>query len=532
MSASGAARPAPVLVLGLLGLGVALYLARLIGGFTYYPGSLYDARFNQAVLEHLWLWASGRAESLANPAYFYPFKDILYFSDAHFGTGWLYVGARALGAPREIAFDLWFLVGMAASFAAAFYAFRQFGFAGVSAAIGAALFAFSLPMLSQDLHAQLVYRFGVPLAILEFVRFVSRPRLRPLFLLAFWVSWQFLCSIYIGVFLVEALALMAIWALIGRKNFPILAVDASPSRAADIALGGLALAAVAAAALMLARYAETSHAYGLRRSYWEVEFLLPRWSSFVSQARSLSVGWLAAWLPHPYLGWEHQLFPGLGVLALAILGFRAREERRVAWTCVFVLAAFVVLTLDVDGYSIYYFLVDVPGLNAIRGVSRFALVAAFFVAWLATVGFDRALRSDSSAAQIAAIVALALASADIGLFSVAHEDIAAAKARISALTAGLDGAALRARGAVLFRFGEGTVDDETVRDIDLMIAAQDLGLQSFNGYSGSDPPLYKHPKSCAEAKAWIGEAEAFPNRRPGGENLIARAQPVPAAACP
>jgi hypothetical protein len=516
-----------------IAVAIGFYLWRLIGLFTQFPGTRIDARFNQVVLEHLWLWTTGRADALADPAFFYPYKSILYLSDAHFGSGWIYVIFRALGAPREIAFDLWFLVGMATSFAAAAFVLRRFGLPTVAALFGACVFAFSLPMLAQDAHAQLVYRFATPLAALAAIEWLRGPSLRRLATLTLWVAWQFLCSVYLGVFLVEFLALFAAVASAARLR----PRSAAPAGLPGAALAWLAAPAAALAAYMLWRHAEVSRSFGIQRMMSEVEGMAPHWTSLLSQQGAPTDAWFSSLLPQhtQYWQWEHQLFPGFGVLLLAAVGawsaVAQRENRAAVAACVFAILGLLALTMDIDGAGLYRWLAQAPGLNAIRSPGRVTLVMAFPLAWLAALGVARLRQSGSQAAAVLLTVGLFLSLVDIAGYRSASVDIAASRARVATMAAGLDGAALRAQRAVLVRFGDGETWDEAMQDIDLMIVAQDLGVSAYNGYSGSYPPMFKNPRNCADARAVIASLDALPFKRAGADDVAARAVIVPPGAC-
>jgi hypothetical protein len=287
--------------------------------------------------------------------------------------------------------------------------------------------------------------------------------------------------------------------------------------------------ATALAAFMLWRHAEIARAYAVHHDLAEIGEMAPRWTSLLSMAGAPSVGWLSALLPHHTImwDWEHQLFPGLGVLLLAAAGARGRG----AALCLVAVVGLLALNLDVDGAGLYRFTSQLPGLNAIRSPGRVALIAAFPLAWLAALGVTALRRSGTQAAFAALAVGLGLALIDIASFRSASVSIAAAQARVSAMAQGLDGEALRARRAVLLRFGDGSNEQETIRDLDLMIAAQDLGVQTINGYSGSVPPGYQRPRDCAEARAWLGKVDALPYKRAGAENVAARAVIAPPDAC-
>ena len=509
-------------------VAAAFYLWRLIGPFDRFPGTTIDARFNQVVLEHLWLWVSGQADSLADPAFFYPYRGVLYLSDTHFGSGWLYTIFRALGAPREIAFDLWFVAGMASTFAAAAYAFRRFGLPAAGAAVGALVFAFSLPMLAQDTHAQLVYRFAVPLATLACVEFVRALALRSGAALALWVGWQFLCSVYVGVFLCEWLVFVAVFAWLAPPPQP----SSARGDGVPVALGIAAALALGLAGYMLWRHAEIARAYAIHRDVAEIGEMAPRWTSLLSMAGAPSVGWLSAWLPHhtSMWDWEHQLFPGLGVLLLAGAG-AARGRGPVVALCLAASVGLLAFNLDVNGAGLWRYTSQLPGLNAIRSPGRVAIVVAFPLAWLVGLGAAALRRSGSQAAFAVLAVGLGLALIDIAGFRSASVPIASARARVAAMEKGLDGEALTARRAVLLRFGGDSNEQETMRDLDLMIAAQDLRVRAINGYSGSVPPLYQRPRDCAEAKAWAAKLDALPFKRAGAEDMASRVVIVPPGAC-
>ncbi len=174
------------------------------------PGDLGDARFNSVILEHGYQWLTGQADRLWSPGFFYPFERVLGFSDNHFGTFWVYAAARAFGAVRENAFLFWFLVGNALNFFSCLWVLRRFGFRAIAASYGAFVFAFSLPVLHQEGHAQLFYRFAIPLAVWAWWEALEHRRLLDIFITTFWVAIQFLCSIYLGVFLGYLLVAMSL----------------------------------------------------------------------------------------------------------------------------------------------------------------------------------------------------------------------------------------------------------------------------------------------------------------------------------
>ena len=180
-------------------------LSDAAGWMMMIPGDLGDSRFNSVILEHLYQWVTGATPSLWSPRFFYPFERVLAFSDNHFGSGWAYVVFRLLNLPREEAYLGWFLIGAVLNFWACWWALRQLGFSIVGAATGAFVFAFGLPALHKESHAQLIYRFAVPLAFAAWYRFLTLPSGTRLAQVILFCGLQFLCSIYLGIFLVYLL---------------------------------------------------------------------------------------------------------------------------------------------------------------------------------------------------------------------------------------------------------------------------------------------------------------------------------------
>ncbi len=198
------------LILALSVIALFGYLLPAIGYFQMVPGDLGDARFNSVILEHGYQWLTGQVDSLWSPGFFYPFEKVLGFSDNHFATFWVYAAARAFGAVREDAFLVWFLVGNTLSFVSCLWVLKRFGFSAIAASCGAFAFAFSLPVLHQEGHAQLVYRFAIPLAVFAWWEVLAHKRFLGIFIAVFWVAIQFLCSIYLGVFLGYLLEAMSL----------------------------------------------------------------------------------------------------------------------------------------------------------------------------------------------------------------------------------------------------------------------------------------------------------------------------------
>lgn len=514
-------------------LAMGCQIFHVIGFFDRFPGDLFDARFNQFILEHIYRWTQGRVEHLADPPFFYPYRDMLYFSDTHFGTAAFYCLARLLGAPREVAFDLWFLSGLALTFVATAYVLRQFGLRTLSACAGACLFTFALPAIQIfSGHVQFAQRAGVPLATLVMVRLVNKPSLRQIFLLVLWVSWQFLCSVYMGIFLVEMLAIIALVAIDRPSIFPQLEIQERTSGIFEIiALGILAAIIAGLASYMLFQHWHFAHMYSVKSDIGLALFTAPRWSTFLFNSSPFSF-WMNAWLPPPRFGDDLQLFIGFGTLCLAIIGVRSYwndpKYHRLIILCFVIVIVFLLTIVDFFGLSLSILLSFLPVFSVIRSWGRVSLVFTWPIAFLAALGIEKWQKSHKQCSKILISLALTIALLDIAFYPSEFTYAQDSRTSIRKAVGNIDYEALQKKHAVLFHFlGDGS--SNTV-NTDLMLAAQDLDLVTINGYSRAAPPL-PSPRTCEEAKIAFRVLDTLPLKREGANNIAARTFIVPPQTC-
>ena len=505
------------------------------------PGDLIDGRFNMFVLEHIYQWLIGRAGSLVSPAIFYPFPDVLFFSDNHAGSVLIYALFRALGKSEYIAYDSWFLVGYLTTFAAAYYAMARFGAGALSSALGAAIFAFGLPSLSQFGHAQLVYRCGVPLALL-YLWWGLRDRSERYFLLSFvCLCFQFLLSIYLGMFLLILMAAFAIAALLcepdlRRRSERRLADGSGPERTFNVwrslqdgrvvVAVLLAILGAAATLAMFAGYAHASREYGFKREWTEIAAMIPRPVSYLLMAKLPYWAPISAFLSQDIpVAHEHDLFMGFGALGFFLVGLLAvvRNSRAALGAtparamAIALLLVVLVTTFLAKDFTLYYPLAFLPGLNAIRAVTRIGLVLAFPAALIAAVGMQ--VLVDGSKPKMAGILIAALLVSLTGYEFVTTlrsvSPIQDSKRRVRAIVAAAQERASGVRSPILL------VADPTGQDLavqlDAMLAAQKLGWPTINGYSGNSPPGETADADCALAARQLGEYQTWRTSRPGDD---------------
>jgi len=482
------------------------YLMRATGYFAAIPGSIADdPLYNSFVLEHLYRVAGGSAE-LWNPQFFYPFKGVLAFSDNHLGSSIPYLLARIAGLPREHAFDAWFVTGTLLNFGSAFYAIRRFGATTAAAALGAFFFTFALPVPAQDGHAQLVYRFSIPLATLALWQMFERRRVIDLARVIAFTVWQFYCSIYLGLFLSYLLAALIMAIAVVRGPGPWIhwrANLANEQRSSWLAAGALLLVSAIAFSYLVGSYWLISQAYGLWRPVQTITELLPRPGSYLIADNSPLLSWLGRNVQVAGR-WEHQLFIGFGATALiaAAVAFRRRSHAApgLALSALIAFGGLVAGTLCIGETSLYHLIAGLPGIEGIRAVSRVILVMLMPLSLLVALGVDAIwsrVRTPGLALPVLASLA-ALVIVEPLSFRAGGTPIETWHARLDRAKALLP-SVLPQHPILMLRSSSDKVDELVLTELYAMVLGQDLGYPVLNGHSGFHPPGYE-PRTCASAR--------------------------------
>lgn len=471
------------------------------------PGDLGDARFNLYILEHIYQWLAGSKSSLFSLEIFYPFPDTLFFSDTHAGSALVYTFFRAIGISEYAAFDFWFFTGYLTTFIAAYYALARMGAGFLSAGLGATIFAFSLPSLAQFGHAQLVYRCGVPLALLYLWLGARTGAARHLLVAVIWLCLQTLMSVYLGIFLFLLMTALALALIIGERKSQIRLATSrhtepgsprfllSPS-APDGTLIAVLLVFVIITGALLYGHARVSRIYELRRSWGEIASMLPRPGSYLLMDplpswNQITAG-IGASIPMRH---EHNMFIGLGALGFCLAGIaglvRGSEKAIGIMPARAMLAAGIAIALLVTifgSFSLYRIFALAAGFNAIRAVTRIILVLMFPVAVIAAVGL-RTLIDDFRPRAVgvsASLLLTLLTTYEICAIVKPVFSATEANRRTEAIIAQARSRAAGVRPPILAVIEPGETWD--VAQLDAMMAALRLGWPTVNGYSGNSVP--------------------------------------------
>lgn len=487
-------------------IGFFGYVMNTTDWFKAIPGDLYDARFNSVILEHLFQWSKGEVSKLWSPAFFYPFENVLAFSDNHFGSGAVYILFRAFGQAREQAYLYWFVVGNILNFGVTYCVFRRLGFSVIASGVGAFVYAFGLPALLKEAHAQLIYRFAIPLSFLSMYQYLQTKEPLRLAQTIFWLAIQFLCSIYLGIFLIYLLTALTIaYAWIDSKClFSRLGdgwkIQAINKRVLSIILLIFSLIAITA---LLYKYQSVSRHYGFHRTIAEILSMMPQPSSYLIADRSRLTSWIGAYVTSTPMRHEQQMFFGVGLWVLALIGiwriYYSGPYKNIGRVALITLLILIISTLSIHDFSIYKLFLYLPGFSSVRAVSRIVLVMLLPMGILAGIAMEYAvtLRSNAISRAMILCVFLLLLTTETVSYRPFNTPISAWHARQTQITELIANSLNLKKEDILFVTGNASAGYQVEAiELDAMILAQDLGVATLNGYSGNVPKEYISPYPC------------------------------------
>jgi hypothetical protein len=462
---------------------------------------------------------------------FYPYPNALGFSDNHAGSAMFYVAFRFLGFDQYQAFKGWFAIGYVGTFIAAYIVLVRLQSPPLIAGMGAFLFAFCLPSVAQFTHAQLNFRWGVPFAFFYSFQLVRTKAPSDLYKLITAFSAQFLFSIYLGFFTViycSLLFLLLLWPF-GRTP-----KEAGPGAFAEfrnclkrksLLTHSLFVAVLMSAASVfnLVFYYYVSRQYEIQRSWDHIYSMIPRAQSYLLMD---SLPYWASISEHiqgiPTRN-EHQLFLGIPTIALfvAALVFLAWHEirgrmqaQRVMWAMTVTVCLAFALFLALGPATIYGALGALPGVGAIRAVTRHILVGAFPVIMVGCLFLTQVLQRPEWSRWAAVLPAVFVAWHAFDVWSMQKAAFSSddARKRISVSVAAIKAGGNYSPDKVLAYFGN-VSESWYVRMIDGMLIAQELRIPSLNGYSAFFVPGYDINGSCAGFLRQLFEYRAWAERK-------------------
>ena len=499
------------------GVGMLLqFHPMLLSGLRRMQSDWGDTRLNNYILEHGYRWLLGLPghERFWSPPVFYPVPNTAAYADVLLGVAPFYWPWRIAGFEPDTAFQLWLLTIATLNFVSALVLFsRGFRCRPIASAVGAMLLSFASVRTAQVMHAQLIAHFYIAIAILAVLEiFRPEPELRAgvatlerrsawVFALAGAVVAQIYSSFYYGWYLIFALTIAALWAIVipgTRKRFLVTI------RANLPALGGAVVAASLLLTPLAMHYLRARQQVGTR-SFLVVETMLPRLQSWAYMgADSWLYGWLAKHGSFHNLSMENEQQLGLGIATTVCAAFglwMGRRRRAVQFAVIVPLTMALLATEWPGGFAPWHAIyLLVPGADSLRAVSRIGVALLFPASLGVAILIDAltrtrrippsrtapALRRRDLLRRTVIVVALiaVIVAEQVRRLQFQSYDKNEMRARVARVVNGI-GASCAA-----FVYMPAEEGDPQHFHADAMWASMERGIPTLNGYSGNMPPAW------------------------------------------
>ena len=495
--------------------------------FSKLPGDMGDTRFNQYVLEHFYQFITNRTTSFWNAPFFYPFKNTIAFSDSHLGSAPIYSFFRFIGFNQNTSLQIWIIIGYITNLLVANTILFKLGMKPLSAALGAFLFSFGLPVMAQENHIQLTYRFCVPLVSFFFWKFSNKPKLTSALFLIICLTMQFYFSIYIGFFLVLLVLIMIFMIPVFLsspsqirffgfwKNILVNAWIFSSEKERKLFLLGLIVCFFSMGFLLIPHYS-ASQTYGFSRTPEEIKMMLPQPQSYFLADHSKFWNGNRFIFPSIPMQHEHQLFIGLSSSILILIGLMTKKSYKFnKFVLLNIICAFllVIYTIRIRDFSIYQFFAFLPIFSSIRSVSRIILVLIWPISIFTTAAYDSFLRKKQKnifhwLIIISIPVFLIFESLIYDNYTYSIKD---SQSRLDKYIKQINETKENINEDSILYIGFEWDEKWYMSELDGMLLAQELGISTLNGYSGNFPYEYQPFQICEQISYRISSFMDFSN---------------------
>lgn len=473
----------------------------------YYPGNWGDARLNMYFLEHshqYFITGESIAETYWDAPFMYPTEEVITYSDNLLGTFIIYSFFRLIGCSVILSFTLWFISLSVLNFIATYFFAKWLFRNNYSAAIAAFIFAFSIALFCQTSHAQTFPRFAIPLAFWAVLLFREKLSLNYLLLTILLVSYQIYCGVYLGFLLLAPIALLIVIAVFNNASLFF-----SKIKKTRYALGLLLCSVIGFLSLLpiIIPYYARSQVLSDYRTYERIEHTIPRIKSFFfTNHASLTWSFLKDVGKDLENWWGHLLFPGgaawFSIFILLIIVLIKLKKRSLSFRSRGVqlaIVAFITFSLftNVDGFSLYEYVMNLPGFGSIRAVYRVINIELLFFSLPAAYLFKYVFSKHKFQHLFFLLVVALLVLDNYGTDKIFYRrPIAETEKRVDLISEKI---AHLPRGSIISYEPYTMTENSIYYHVDGMLAAQRHGLKSLNGYSATCPstfrPYWRNPNS-------------------------------------
>ena len=362
----------------------------LLYRYTYnsFPGDLGDTIFSLFILESFYNSYVNNI-SFSDLVYQFPLKNNIFFSETMWGSAWIYSIFRFLGVETLDSFRFYFITCSVLNYVICYIVLRKFKLSFQSALIASFIFSFSLPIIAQDVRPQLLTRFYIPLSFYFYYRYIDKFELKYFNYCLFFIFFQTLSSMYLGIFLIIFLISMHIIQFIQKYEMPDLNLNKFIKiKFKNKILVLYFLVLIGLFFFYLYNYYYITSIYDFKRGYPE-EGLINIFSFLTTDRSFLAFKRI---LPEIYPLGEQQLYLGISIYLFIIILYKYRKILKQNIFLKLISQTTVInffLYFSFFGASVFLFLYYFPGLSGLRAPSRSILVIIFPISLIIGLYIDK-----------------------------------------------------------------------------------------------------------------------------------------------
>ena len=361
------------------------------------------------------------------------------------------------------------------------------------------VFAFSIALYGQHFHAQTFPRFAIPLCFYFCYLFTLNFRLRYFFISIFFLVYQFYCALYLGFLLAIPVGLFYLILII--VNFNKIRTYYNTKYLLQglfcllfnvVLLLPLILPYLNSPILVKEGGGHSFHKFS------DIAHSLPTVQSYLFfSGKSLFWNFLNANYEGLKYAYNHQLFPGLMVVSSILFLFAVLIKKQINRSIklngsrlvllITAIATFLIF-LKVGSFTLYNLIYYVPGFGSMRALQRIINVEVLFFG--ASVGlFYLYLAKSKINSTVLFLIFIAWFCADNFVYSKSYVQTEKkySEERLHSLSTRLN---TFSKDEVFVYQPEYLVDNSIDYQLDAMLAAQENGLKTINGYSSTSPAHY------------------------------------------
>lgn len=190
---------------------------------------------------------------------------------------------------------------------------------------------------------------------------------------------------------------------------------------------------------MLLKYLDVSTQYQIKRTL-DINWL-PDIGSFLIADNSKYFSWIGSWVKDvPYRS-DQQLFVGVGVISILLLGAWGRYKGKFnAHSKLFALslALLVSATICISETSFYSIIIHIPGVHAIRIVSRVIILMMSPISFLVAISIFNLVEKNKTHEGWVLLIVAAILSIDVITHTSVRTSISESRNRVSDISINLD----------------------------------------------------------------------------------------------